>query len=180
MKLLTVEQIREWDKYTISKQKITSIDLMERAAKACVHWILLNLNKRKYYICCGTGNNGGDGLVEDALLRDRLVVTLLQAVDVDREREVRAGLEVELVEPLAHQFGVGAEVDVLLALHQLVDHVVDLRVHQRLAARDRDHGGAALLHRGDRPLDRHPLTQQVRGLLDLAAPVALEVAGEQN
>jgi hydroxyethylthiazole kinase-like uncharacterized protein yjeF len=69
MKLLTVEQIREWDKYTILKQRITSADLMERAAKACVQWILANINKRKYYIFCGTGNNGGDGLAIARLLK---------------------------------------------------------------------------------------------------------------
>ena len=69
MKLLTVEQIREWDKYTITRQRITSTDLMERAAKACVQWILANINKRKYYIFCGTGNNGGDGLAIARLLK---------------------------------------------------------------------------------------------------------------
>jgi hydroxyethylthiazole kinase-like uncharacterized protein yjeF len=69
MKLLTVEQIREWDKYTITRQKITSAELMERAAKACVQWILANLNKRKYYLFCGTGNNGGDGLAIARLLK---------------------------------------------------------------------------------------------------------------
>src|SRR5689334_9585692 len=53
-------------------------------------------------------------------------------------------------------------------------------MHHRLAACDRDHRSAAFLDRGDRLLDRHPLTQHVVRLLDLAAAVALEIAGEQR
>ena len=113
-------------------------------------------------------------------LAHRLVVPLPQAVDVHGEREVGRRLEVELVPALAHELGVGAQVDVLLALDQFVDHLVDLRVHQRLAAGDRHHRRAALLDRADRLLDRHALAQQVVRLLDLAAAVALEVAGEQR
>ena len=121
-----------------------------------------------------------DRLVEHALLGHRLVVPLAQAVDVDGEREVGRRLEVELVPALADEFGVRAQVDVLLALDELVDHDVDLRVHQRLTAGDRHHRRAALLDRGDGPLDRHALAQQVVRLLDLAAAVALEVAREQR
>lgn len=64
MKILTAQQIREWDQYTIVHEPIASIDLMERAAGKCFDW----LNKQGYVdypvvIFCGKGNNGGDGLV---------------------------------------------------------------------------------------------------------------------
>lgn len=63
MKVLSVQQIRDWDNYTIAQEPIASIDLMERAAEACVHWLLnVSRAKKKYYIFCGNGNNGGDGL----------------------------------------------------------------------------------------------------------------------
>lgn len=62
MKLLNASQIREWDQYTIQNGPVSSIDLMERAATACVDWILQNFPDHSFDIFCGTGNNGGDGL----------------------------------------------------------------------------------------------------------------------
>lgn len=55
--------IRQWDEYTIKNEPITSIDLMERAAKACVAWLVKNIStEHPIDIVCGNGNNGGDGL----------------------------------------------------------------------------------------------------------------------
>src|ERR1700756_1067724 len=63
MKILSAQQIREADKYTIENEPVTSIDLMERAAKACASRIAdLTTKQTTYYIFCGKGNNGGDGL----------------------------------------------------------------------------------------------------------------------
>jgi hydroxyethylthiazole kinase-like uncharacterized protein yjeF len=63
MQILSAEQIRLWDEFTIRNEPISSIDLMERAAASCVTW--LDENKfldRHFHIFCGKGNNGGDGL----------------------------------------------------------------------------------------------------------------------
>lgn len=62
--LLTSKQIREADAYTIANEPITSVDLMERAAKAFVGWFINHFPDKKQAISvyCGTGNNGGDGL----------------------------------------------------------------------------------------------------------------------
>ncbi len=63
MKILTAEQIREADKFTISNEPIASIDLMERAAEACTSWITEHFSKDTHFVViCGMGNNGGDGL----------------------------------------------------------------------------------------------------------------------
>lgn len=63
MKILPVGKIREADAYTIANEPIASIDLMERAASACVHWLLKRVDgKQQIMIFCGVGNNGGDGL----------------------------------------------------------------------------------------------------------------------
>ncbi|HRN49046.1 MAG TPA: NAD(P)H-hydrate dehydratase [Niabella sp.] len=70
MKLLTAKQIREWDQYTIHKEPITSIELMERAARACTKWLLQNTLADSYYIFCGKGNNGGDGLAIARMMAD--------------------------------------------------------------------------------------------------------------
>jgi NAD(P)H-hydrate epimerase len=61
--------IRKWDEYTIKNEPITSNDLMERAAKACVAWLVKNISTEHHIdIVCGNGNNGGDGLAIARLL----------------------------------------------------------------------------------------------------------------
>ena len=68
--LLTAPQIREADGYTILHEPITSVDLMERAAKAFAGCFVEHFpdRSRAITIYCGTGNNGGDGLVVAQLL----------------------------------------------------------------------------------------------------------------
>lgn len=64
MKILTAEQIRALDKFTIENEPISSFDLMERAALAALQALPRGpklANTPVYYIC-GKGNNGGDGL----------------------------------------------------------------------------------------------------------------------
>jgi hydroxyethylthiazole kinase-like uncharacterized protein yjeF len=70
--LLTSSQIREADAYTIAHEPITSIKLMERAAKAFVGWFINHFPDKKQSITvyCGTGNNGGDGLAIARMLDD--------------------------------------------------------------------------------------------------------------
>ena len=65
MKILSAKQLYEADQTTIKKGDVTSLDLMERAATSCFQWIHNRLqgNTIPIQIFCGTGNNGGDGLV---------------------------------------------------------------------------------------------------------------------
>jgi NAD(P)H-hydrate epimerase len=42
MTILTAQQIRELDRFTIENEPISSIDLMERAASSCVDYLLKN------------------------------------------------------------------------------------------------------------------------------------------
>jgi len=64
-KILTVKQIYKLDAFTTKKHQITSLDLMEHASDVCFNWIHKRLqgNPLPIHIICGTGNNGGDGLV---------------------------------------------------------------------------------------------------------------------
>ena len=72
MKILNQLQIHEADRQTIRMEPIASIDLMERAAKACFEWICQNYNTdKKLILLCGTGNNGGDGLALYRMLRQK-------------------------------------------------------------------------------------------------------------
>lgn len=69
MKILSSEQVRAADQYTIENEPIASIDLMERAATTFCEWFIENFeNQNTVHIFCGQGNNGGDGLVIARLL----------------------------------------------------------------------------------------------------------------
>lgn len=69
MKLLTAQQLQEWDQYTIQQEPISSINLMERAALSCVGWLVeRGFHKVHAVVFCGKGNNGGDGLAIARLL----------------------------------------------------------------------------------------------------------------
>ncbi|MFD2999930.1 NAD(P)H-hydrate dehydratase [Pontibacter toksunensis] len=72
MKLLTAAQIREADAFTVQEQNISSLDLMERAAKAFTGWFENKFQpSEEAFIFCGPGNNGGDGLAVARLLHER-------------------------------------------------------------------------------------------------------------
>jgi hydroxyethylthiazole kinase-like uncharacterized protein yjeF len=61
--------IRAWDAYTIHNEPISSIDLIDRAAMACVEWISRHIaHDKQLHIFCGNGNNGGDGLAMARML----------------------------------------------------------------------------------------------------------------
>ncbi len=72
MKILTAQQIREADAYTIAHEPISSSDLMDRAAAACFDWLTKEYNNQQTFsVFCGVGNNGGDGLVIARLLASK-------------------------------------------------------------------------------------------------------------
>ena len=72
MKLLSAEQIRDWDNYTIQNKPISSYNLMESAASLFTDWFS-SIYKTEKTVCvfCGTGNNGGDGLAIARMLHHR-------------------------------------------------------------------------------------------------------------
>jgi len=71
MEILSAEQIRAWDEYTMQHEPIASIDLMERAAASCHTWLEKNgYIGRHFAIYCGKGNNGGDGLALARMLSE--------------------------------------------------------------------------------------------------------------
>lgn len=71
MKILTSDQIKDCDIATIEKG-ISSINLMEKAARTCVEWIDINFRStQKFLIFCGTGNNGGDGFAIARMLYEK-------------------------------------------------------------------------------------------------------------
>lgn len=70
-KILSAQQTRALDAFTIGHEPIVSIDLMERASQAFVTWFTGRFDiTHRVGVVCGTGNNGGDGLAIARLLRE--------------------------------------------------------------------------------------------------------------
>jgi NAD(P)H-hydrate epimerase len=68
-KIFSVEKIRKADQYTIDHEPISSVNLMERAARECYIWLAKKAKRnQEFAVFCGPGNNGGDGLVIARLL----------------------------------------------------------------------------------------------------------------
>jgi ADP-dependent NAD(P)H-hydrate dehydratase / NAD(P)H-hydrate epimerase len=71
IKILNTQQIRALDAYTIEKEPIASIDLMERACRSFTAKFTERFDSsNKTGIVCGTGNNGGDGLGIARILKE--------------------------------------------------------------------------------------------------------------
>jgi hydroxyethylthiazole kinase-like uncharacterized protein yjeF len=72
MKILSANEIRLWDQFTIEHEPVASIDLMERAATSSVNWLEeKGYTGKNFVVFCGKGNNGGDGLAIARLLAIR-------------------------------------------------------------------------------------------------------------
>ncbi|MDD5344725.1 MAG: NAD(P)H-hydrate epimerase [Smithella sp.] len=65
MKIASVDEMRFMDRYAIDKMDIAEEILMENAGVAAVRVLenKVGIRDRKFVIFCGSGNNGGDGLV---------------------------------------------------------------------------------------------------------------------
>ena len=73
MKVLTAPQMREMDRRTI-EAGIPGLILMENAAMRVVEFLARRyapLERHRIVVCCGKGNNGGDGLAIARQLRTR-------------------------------------------------------------------------------------------------------------
>ena len=72
MKIFSTSVIKELDAYTIENEPVSSIDLMERAAKAITNAILSRWPaSTPVVIFAGPGNNGGDALAVARLLTQK-------------------------------------------------------------------------------------------------------------
>ncbi len=83
MKIFTAPQIRDWDKFTIENEPISSFDLMNRAAETFTNWFLKNFQNTEIpvVVICGTGNNGGDGLAVARMLHHQFFAVKVLVCD---------------------------------------------------------------------------------------------------
>lgn len=72
MKIISSIQLKELDKYTITHEPVSSIDLMERAAHALTDAITKRWNNSfQTVVFAGPGNNGGDALAVARMLSQK-------------------------------------------------------------------------------------------------------------
>ncbi|WET67555.1 NAD(P)H-hydrate dehydratase [Sphingobacterium sp.] len=86
MKILSAQQMHRVDGETLEDQKISSLDLMERAATVVFEEIKKlhpRLEHSTFFIFCGKGNNGGDGLVLARLLDQQQAQVKVYLMDVE-------------------------------------------------------------------------------------------------
>lgn len=70
IRILSAEQQKHLDRFTIQHEPIASVDLMNRAAWAVANELMGSMEEgNRIVILCGTGNNGGDGLAVFRYLR---------------------------------------------------------------------------------------------------------------
>ena len=70
--ILTADEMKKCDAYTIEHFGVPAVVLMERAALKCVAAIIReNYNLRRVLVVCGSGNNGGDGFAIARILNER-------------------------------------------------------------------------------------------------------------
>src|ERR1019366_8428747 len=119
-----------------------------------------------------------DGQIENAFALDGQVVILPHAIQVDVE--VEALIRREFADPLLDEHAVGAKVNMAVALQDARCQLADLRIHHGFAAADGNHRRAALIHRGQALLERHPLGDGGFVLAYAPAAGAGEVAGVQR
>lgn len=91
MKALSVAQMKEAEQNAVTLGS-TYLNLMEQAGEACAQYILSqhNLLNQNIAILCGSGNNGGDGLVIARILYRRganVTVLLCQGEPVTEEAQ---------------------------------------------------------------------------------------------
>jgi NAD(P)H-hydrate epimerase len=107
----TAQDIRDADAFTILQQPITSIDLMEQAAKACVEWLTHQTDSDLPYILfCGPGNNGGDGLAIARLLLEKgkkVQVVLSPSENTSPDHQINLERLIEILPSSVHTWSDG-------------------------------------------------------------------------
>src|SRR5205807_8205665 len=86
----------------------------------------------------------------------------------------------EQVDLFLEQQSVGAEINVFTAGDQSFDDLRDLRMHERLAAGNADHGSAAFLNSAEAFLRGEVFLENMGRILDLAAACAGEITAEER
>src|SRR5262245_22700066 len=70
MRILTSNEVRQAEQEAISRPEVSTQVLMKRAGHAVAQFCIANFKFNSVCAVCGKGNNGGDGLIAAAALRE--------------------------------------------------------------------------------------------------------------
>ena len=101
MKIFTSDQIRAWDQFTIKNEPISSIALMNRAARAFSDWFvhLYPNTNRPVVVIAGTGNNGGDGLAVARYLHQHFYEAKVLVYNLEGKKSADFEAQINLMPP---------------------------------------------------------------------------------
>src|ERR1039457_5649246 len=122
--------------------------------------------------------NRGHGLIEYALLANRLIVALPAAVQVNRKCQIRR--RAIFVDVFGEQNRVGAQIYKFFARNDAGDDLRHFPVNQRFPAGNGHHRRAAFVDRAQRIFDADALLQDFLRVIDLAASGTGQIVLEQR
>lgn len=103
MKIFSSKQIAEIDAYTITREPLASIDLMERASSKLFEWIFKQyMLKQDFKIFVGPGNNGGDGLALARMLVEAKFEVEVYLVNISKELSPDCQINLDRLKNLSH------------------------------------------------------------------------------
>src|SRR5262249_62003557 len=70
MRILTSNEVRQAEQEATSRSEVSTQVLMKRAGHAVAQFCIANFKFNSVCAVCGKGNNGGDGLVAAAAVRE--------------------------------------------------------------------------------------------------------------
>ena len=152
--ILTCEQVRQVDRLAIDELGMSGLVLMENAGRGIVELLMREQATGRALICCGRGNNAGDGFVIARHLDLRgWQVEVLCWVDPERlEGDARANYSLLQSTDVVVQIATGSEAMEFPAQDESVDWVID-----------------ALLGTGARGAPRPPLDRAIHAMNRLRA-----------
>ncbi|QDT62832.1 NAD(P)H-hydrate epimerase [Calycomorphotria hydatis] len=123
---LTREQVRDVDRIAIEEYGLPGIVLMENAGRNTAHLLLEQEPLQTVTICCGKGNNGGDGyVIARHLLNHGYSVKVLLFADPS-----------ELMGDAAINFGVLKKMNADITTFPTADEVTDEKLKPLLSGSD--------------------------------------------
>ena len=127
MKVSSVAQMRLMDRMAIEQDGIPELLLMESAGLATVQVITQHykVNGQRWFVLCGVGNNGGDGLVVARQLHSRGAVVRVVVLGEPTRFGEAAAANLAMVKALKLPLLVDATIDIIQEELARCDGVVD-------------------------------------------------------
>jgi NAD(P)H-hydrate epimerase len=133
--ILSSAEMRACDRFAISRLRIPGLILMENAGRSVVEAIrryLGTLSGKRFLICCGTGNNGGDGFVVARHLLNAGATVQLALAGTGKTLKGDARTNFDVLMALRNSSGRGSGLTILeqitpskLLHHPVPDAIVD-------------------------------------------------------